>query len=130
MSQAQTYVESRGLFDRLVEQGRPVEERSRKAVQTLSERTGETFREFGKLLQDTVEYESKSLMRRLGLATRDDVHVLSTRVDTLARNVEEMVARWQVELAEAVPTPEDVQIIQTTAAGAPERSRRATKEAR
>jgi polyhydroxyalkanoate synthesis regulator phasin len=125
MSQAQTQdLSGLSLFGRLVEQGRPVEERGRRAMTALSERTSETFREFGKLLQDTVEYESKSFMKRLGLATRDEVKALSLRVDALARNVEEMVARWQVEqaLARTDVASTAPWIIETTASGTPERT--------
>lgn len=117
---------SRVQFDRLVEKGRPVEERGRETVEGWSERTGETFREFRKLLQDTVEYEGKSLMKRLGIATDDDFKALANRLDLLTKNVEELVARWKIE---ATPPTETIQI-QTTAAGTPKRgSRRAAKEA-
>lgn len=116
MSEAQTQDrQGLSLFDRLVEQGRPVEERRRKAMTALSERTRETFQEFGKLLQDTVEYESKSIMKRLGLATQDEVKTLSLRVDDLTRSIEEMVARWKVEeaLARTDVAPTDTVIIET-----------------
>ncbi|HYG64192.1 MAG TPA: phasin family protein [Thermoanaerobaculia bacterium] len=111
--------ESRVLFDRLVEKGRPVEERGRETVEGWSERTGETFRELGQLVRDTVEYESKGLLKRFGIATRDDFKVLSNRLDILARNVDEMVARWQVERAEAMSPAAPAEIILTTATGTP-----------
>ena len=57
-------------------------------------------REMGKLVQDTVEYESKNLMKRLGLATRDDFTVLSTRLETLSGKIDEVVARRKVDAAE------------------------------
>lgn len=121
--------ESRALFDRLVERGRPVEERRRQTVEAWSERTGETFREFRQLLEDTVEYESKRAMKRLGIATEDDFKALRNRMDLLAKNVEELVARWKIENIEATSPTETTQI-QTTAAGTPKRgSRRAAKEA-
>ena len=86
-------------------------------------------REFRKLLQETVEYESKKAMKLLGIATEDDFKVLSNRIDLLAKNVEELVARWKVEKIEATSPAETIQI-QTTAAGTPKRgSRRAAKEA-
>jgi hypothetical protein len=129
MSEAQTQdLSGLGLFDRLVEQGRPVEERRRKAMTALSERTSETFKELGKLLQDTVEYESKSIMKRLGLATRDEVKTLGQCVNTLADSIEEMVARWKLDEAltrtdVAQTTPKR---IEAAAAAAPKSSRRVT----
>lgn len=122
--------QSRARFDRLVERGRPVEERGREAVEGWSERTGDTFREFGKLVRETVEYESTGLLKRFGIATRDDFKALSSRLDVLARNVDEMVARWKIEPIEATSPTESIEIIQTTAAGKPKRgSRRVAKEA-
>jgi poly(hydroxyalkanoate) granule-associated protein len=121
--------ESRALFDRFVEQGRPVEERRRETVEGWSERAGETFRELGQLVRDTVEYESKGLLKRFGIATRDDFKALSNRLDVLARNVDEMVARWKIEQTEAASPTETLEIIQTTAAGTPKRGRRVAKEA-
>jgi polyhydroxyalkanoate synthesis regulator phasin len=129
MSEAETQdFSGLSLFDRLVEQGRPVEERRRQAMTAFSERTSETFKEFGKLLQDTVEYESKSVMKRLGLATQDEVKTLSLRVDALTRSIEEMVAHWKVEeaLARTDVAPITPTIIETPAAGAPKRPRRVT----
>jgi poly(hydroxyalkanoate) granule-associated protein len=125
---AEAEEEGRSLFDRLVEQGRPVEERRRKAVTALTERTSETFKELGKLLQDTVEYESKSIMKRLGLATRDEVKTLSLRVDALTQSIEEMVARWKIEqaLARTDVASAPPMIIETPAAAAAKSSRRAT----
>lgn len=80
------------VFDRLVERGRPVDERQRKAFEDLGERTGTTVREMKKLFEDTVQYESKSLLKRFGLMTRDDVKVLAARIDSLAVKVDELVA--------------------------------------
>lgn len=92
--------ESRGLFRKLVERGRPVEERQKRAAQAVTEHTEVALRELGQLVQDTVEYESKSLMRRLGLATRDDFSALSTRLETLSRKIDEVAARQKVDAAE------------------------------
>ena len=90
-------------FDRLVERGRPVDERQRKAFEEIGERTGATVREMKKLFEDTVQYESKGLLKRLGLMTRDDVKVLAGQIDTLAVKVDELVAGYsiQTETAEA-----------------------------
>jgi poly(hydroxyalkanoate) granule-associated protein len=83
-------------FDRLVERGRPVDERQRKAFENIEERTGTTVREMKKLFEDTVQYESKSMLKRLGLMTRDDVQVLAARIDTLALKIDELVASREI----------------------------------
>ena len=107
------------VFDRLVERGRPVDERQRKAFEEIGERTGTTVREMKKLFEDTVHYESKSLLKRLGLMTRDDVNVLAARIDSLGAKVDELVASYEIAAAEEAATPEEV----TSASAAP-RSRR------
>jgi poly(hydroxyalkanoate) granule-associated protein len=123
--------ETRGLFGRLVERGRPLEERRKRAAGAVSERTGQTVREMGKLLQETVEYEGRQVLKRMGFATRDDFKVLSARLDVLAKSIDELVARWRVEesLAAAQPTTETTN---KTAAGTPRKSvrRTAKKETR
>lgn len=88
------------VFDRLVERGRPVDERQRKALEDVEQRTGATVREMKKLFEDTVQYESKSLLKRLGLMTRDDVNVLAARIDSLAAKVDELVASYEIAAAE------------------------------
>lgn len=79
----------RELFGQLVERGRPVEEKQKKVVTEVADRTGRTVRELGKLVQDTVEYESKGMLKRFGVLTRDDVKILSARLDTLSRKLDE-----------------------------------------
>jgi polyhydroxyalkanoate synthesis regulator phasin len=97
MNEAQTRESfDRHWFDRLVERGRPVGERQRKALEEIEERTGSTVREMKKLLEDTVQYESKSLLKRLGLATRDDVSLLAARIDTLTVKGDELVASYEI----------------------------------
>jgi polyhydroxyalkanoate synthesis regulator phasin len=93
------------VFDRLVERGRPVGERQRKAFEEIEERTGTTVREMKKLFEDTVQYESKSLLQRLGLMTRDDVKVLASRIDTLAVKIDELVASHAACHATAAAEP-------------------------
>jgi polyhydroxyalkanoate synthesis regulator phasin len=83
-------------FDEMVERGRPVEARQRQVLEELGERTGSTVREMKKLVEDTVEYESKALLKRLGLMTRDDVKLLAARIDTLAVKVDELVASYAI----------------------------------
>lgn len=100
---AEVEEEGRGLFDRLVERGRPVEERRRKARESVADRATQTARDFGKLVQDTVEYESRGMLKRLNVMTRDDVKVLSARLATLSKKIDEYVVRRQ---AAATPTLE------------------------
>jgi len=87
-------------LDRMAERGRPIDERQKKAFEEIEERTGSTVREMKKLFEDTVHYESKNLLKRLGLMTRDDVKVLAARIDSLAAKVDELVASHAIAAAE------------------------------
>lgn len=93
-------------FDSLVERGRPIDERQRRALEEVGERTGATVREMKKLFEDTVQYESKTLLMRLGLMTRDDVKVLAARIDSLAAKVDELVASYEIAAIEPTDTAE------------------------
>jgi poly(hydroxyalkanoate) granule-associated protein len=86
---AETNEAGQRLFDRLVERGRPVDERQRKAVESLSGRANGAARELGKLVQDTVEYESRRLLKTLGVLTREDVRLLAARLDALEQTIAE-----------------------------------------
>lgn len=110
------------VFDRLVERGRPVDERQRKALEKIEERTGSTVREMKTLFEDTVQYESKSLLQRLGLMTRDDVKVLAARIDALAVKVDELVASY--EIAAAGPAEMNIEIPAAAAPRSRPRSRK------
>ena len=81
--------QSREAVDRLIERGRTVEARRKAALETAAGRTQAAFKEAGKLFQDTVEFESKAALKRLGLMTRDDVRILAARLDTLSRKLDE-----------------------------------------
>lgn len=83
-------------FARMVERGRPIDERQRRALEEAGERTGTTVREVKKLFEDTLQYESKSLLKRLGLMTRDDVKLLTACIDSLAAKVDELVASYEI----------------------------------
>ncbi len=100
---AETDEAGQKLFDRLVERGRPLDERQRKAVEAFTDRANGTLREAGKLFQDTVEYESKQVLKKMGVLTRDDLKVLSARLDILARQIDEYAAARAVA-AEPVTT--------------------------
>ena len=88
----------RDLFDRLVERGRPLEKRQRHALDTMGDRTQERVRELGKLVQDTVEYETKGVLKRFGMLTKDDVKVLAARLDTLSHKIDELAAKQEIAL--------------------------------
>lgn len=93
MTQAQTFEQ---WFDQMVERGRPIEQRQRRTLEELGGRTGSTVLEMKKLFEDTVEYETRNLLKRFGVMTRDDVKTLTARIDTLAVRVDELVASHQI----------------------------------
>lgn len=95
-------------FDRLVERGRPIEAKGKQMIETVTGRATQTVREAGKLVQDTVEYESRGVLKRLNVMTRDDVKVLSSRLNSLSKKVDEVVARRQAATAGVIEivTPE------------------------
>ncbi|HEX5719567.1 MAG TPA: phasin family protein [Thermoanaerobaculia bacterium] len=97
------------LFDRLVERGRPLEERQRRAAKALTDRANGAIHEAGKLFQDTVEYEARQVLKKVGVLTRDDLKVLSARLDVLARQIDEYAAaRNAAEMADRIIiTPEE-----------------------
>jgi poly(hydroxyalkanoate) granule-associated protein len=82
--------EGRELFDHLVELGRPLEERQRQVLDTVGDGTNETVRELGKLVQDTMEYETKGVLKRFGMMTKDDVKILAARLETLSHKIDEL----------------------------------------
>lgn len=83
---------SQKLFDRLVERGRPLDERQRRAAEAFADRANGAMHEAGKLFQDTVEYEARQVLKKVGILTRDDLKVLSARLDILARQIDEYAA--------------------------------------
>jgi poly(hydroxyalkanoate) granule-associated protein len=109
---------SRDLFDRLVERGRPVETSQRKALDKAGHQTQKAFRELGKLVQDTMEYETKGVLKRFGMMTREDVRALSTRLETLARKIDELSVR-QDHMPLIVTGISDVTTEKTAAVSAP-----------
>jgi polyhydroxyalkanoate synthesis regulator phasin len=83
---------SQKLVDRLVERGRPLDERQRKTVEAFADRANGAMREAGKLVQDTVEYEGKQVLRKIGVLTRDDLRTLGARLDILSKQIDEYAA--------------------------------------
>jgi poly(hydroxyalkanoate) granule-associated protein len=97
------------MFDRLVERGKPFEAKQKKAAEAVVERAGNAVRGAGnavrgagKLVQDTVEFESRGLLKRFNVMTREDVKVLSARITTLSKKVDEVVAKRQAPTVETV----------------------------
>jgi poly(hydroxyalkanoate) granule-associated protein len=119
----------RELFGRLVERGRPLEAKQRQAAEAVAGRAQKTARELRKLLQDTVAYESRAMLKRLNLMTREDVKTLSTRVGTLSKQIDEYATRREAASVATLEIP--VAEIPLTASGAPKpaqpRPRKTTK---
>lgn len=93
---------TQSLFGRLVAKGRPVEERQKKAVETVAEKAKGTALGLTQLVQDTVEYESRQMLKRLNVMTREDVKILSARLETLSRKIDEYVERRSAAAIEIV----------------------------
>ena len=122
---AQVEEEGRELFDRLVERGRPLEGRQRKAAKAVTERAQRKARELGQLVQDTVAYESRGLLKRLNVMTREDVKILSARLETLSKKIDEYAVRR--EAAGADVKPETKTATGTPKAASRPRQRKTTK---
>ncbi|MES1243936.1 MAG: phasin family protein [Acidobacteriota bacterium] len=91
------------LIDRLVERGRPLDERHRKTAEAFADRANGAMREAGKLFQDTVEYESRQVLRKIGVLTREDLRTLSARLDILSKQIDEYAAKAVAEAAMMKP---------------------------
>jgi poly(hydroxyalkanoate) granule-associated protein len=93
------------LFGHLIEKGRPVEERQKKAAEAVADKAKGTALGLTQLVQDTVEYESRQMLKRLNVMTREDVKILSARLETLSTKIDEYVAR-RSEAAIEIVSPE------------------------
>ena len=90
------------MFDRLVERGKPFEDKQKQRVEAVVERANQTVRGANQLLQDTVEFESRGVLKRLNVMTREDVKILSARIATLSKKVDEVVERRQAATMEVI----------------------------
>jgi poly(hydroxyalkanoate) granule-associated protein len=90
------------LFGRLVAKGLPVEERQKRAVEAVAEKAKGTALGLTQLVQDTVEYESRQMLKRLNVMTVEDVKILSARLETLSTKLDEYVARRSANAIEIV----------------------------
>ena len=99
------------LFDRLIAKGRPVEERQKKAAEAVAEKAKGTAQGLSQLVQDTVEYESREMLKRLNVMTREDVKILSARLETLSRKIDEYAERRQANTIEIVSPEGEAAVI-------------------
>ncbi|HTG33778.1 MAG TPA: phasin family protein [Thermoanaerobaculia bacterium] len=90
------------MFDRLVERGKPFEDKQKQRVEAVVERANQTVRGANQLLQDTVEFESRGVLKRLNVMTREDVKILSARIATLSKKVDEVVERRQAATMDVI----------------------------
>ena len=90
------------MFDRLVERGKPFEDKQKQRVEAVVERASKTVRGANQLLQDTVEFESRGVLKRLNVMTREDVKILSARIATLSKKVDEVVERRQAATMDVI----------------------------
>jgi poly(hydroxyalkanoate) granule-associated protein len=114
------------LFDRLVERGRPLDERQRKTVEAFTDRANGAMREAGKLFQDTVEYETKQVLKKIGVLTRDDLRTLSARLDILSKQIDEYAAA-KAAAESVVVTPDTAALPEETASERRPRQRKSTR---
>jgi len=124
---AEVEEEGRGLFDRLVERGRPLEKRQKETAEAVAQRAQKTARELGKLLQDTVAYESRGMLKRLNVMTREDVKVLSARLETLSKKIDEYAVRREAGAATTITIPISKTVTGTPKTAARPRQRKTTK---
>jgi poly(hydroxyalkanoate) granule-associated protein len=95
----------RELFDRLVERGVPVEGKQKKLAETVAERANKAARSLSKLMEETVEFESRGMLKRLNLMTREDIKILSARVETLSKKINEYAVRHEGAAQDAPERP-------------------------
>jgi poly(hydroxyalkanoate) granule-associated protein len=99
--------EGRALFDRLVERGRPLEDRQKKVAAEVRERTNKVVREAQKLVSDTVGYETRGVLKRLGWMTKEDFTVLTARVESLSKRIDEILTQQEVAAGMAAQTTDN-----------------------
>src|SRR5215216_6385476 len=110
---------TRDLFGRLVERGRPLEERQKKAAEAVIDRANRTAQGLGQLVQDTVEYESREMLKRFHVMTRDDVKILAARLETLSKKLDEYAARKEALVEPLIITPDSLSATGTPKAARP-----------
>jgi poly(hydroxyalkanoate) granule-associated protein len=106
----------RELFDRLVERGVPVEEKQKKLTETVAERASKAARSFSKLVEETVEFESRGMLKRLNLMTSEDIKILSARLETLSKKINEYAVRHESATQDEHPTTQPKRTVQAAKA--------------
>lgn len=106
----------RELFDRLVERGVPVEGKQKKLAETVTERANKAVRSVGKLVEETVEFEGRGMLKRLNLMTREDVKILSARLETLSRKINEYAVRQEAAVQDDQETTKPKKTVQAAKA--------------
>ena len=110
----------RKLFEGLVERGKPVASKQIEVLDRVGDRTVAVVQDAVKLVRDTVEFEAKSVVRRLDLLTHSDVKALSLRLDALSVRLDEMAAHRPVAPSEALVVEGPVEIVPVETASAEE----------
>ena len=118
----------RGLFGRLVELGRPVEEKQKKVATDVAEKATATVAGLGKLVEDTVAYESREMLKRLNVLTQDDVRIFAARLDTLGKKIDEYAAARDAMYRVALEEEETKLIIPAAEAKKPKATRTRSKK--
>jgi poly(hydroxyalkanoate) granule-associated protein len=82
--------ESRGLFDRLVERGRPLEERQKKVMDEWGDRAAEKLREVSERARGQVRQDLKRVLVKAGVPTADEWNALTARLEALSLSIDEL----------------------------------------
>lgn len=82
--------EGRHLFDRLVERGRPVEERQKKTVDEWSDRAAERLRTVGERAKDQMRRDLKRALAKAGVPTAEEWNTLTARLEALSATLDEL----------------------------------------
>jgi polyhydroxyalkanoate synthesis regulator phasin len=85
---AVTEAEARGLFQRLVNEGERFEGDERNVIHTA----GREVRKFGHTVDKKIQKTVAVGLKRVGVPSRDEILVLTRKVETLTRKVEQMGA--------------------------------------
>ena len=91
----------RQLFDRLVERGRPLEEKLEGTQKKLAETVGQR-------VEKAVELESRGVLERLNLMTREDVRILTARLELLSQQIDEYAVRREAAAPKTKKTTKTV----------------------
>jgi len=91
----------RHLFDRLVERGRPLEGKLEGKQKKLTET-------LGRRVEETVGLESRGVLKRLNLMTREDVKILTARLESLSQKIDEYAVRREAAAPKTTKTTKTV----------------------